>query len=412
MTPRRTTSRAAVLGLLAAIVVSVGGPAEAVCSSGHIAASLAGFASEAVSRAFFYLGEPESGSSDTQFIIRVYGDDCSEPTIGVDYAATGGNAAPGADYQPVSGRAQLALPVHEQATTAVPVTVNSDSEVEAVVESANVALSNPSGARLAEPFTAPLFIIDSDGDSRIAFDGGASSQSESTPGVRIPVFRAGAATSSSTVSFSINPSGSSPAMPGADYTATSPGTVSFGPGERVKTIDFSIVNDNVAEPSETVAISLTGADVVGPTTTTLTVLDNEEGIAPTSKLHHPRHRWRYRYNDYRVREIHVFTRDAGGSGVVKAELALRRRTKDGKCGWWRGKRFRAGDCSEPLWRPMRVYEPGEFYYYRLKALGPSIDTSTLNYTAYARAIDGAGNVESLLQPRRNRNTFEVKRKGG
>jgi hypothetical protein len=34
----------------------------------------------------------------------------------------------------------------------------------------------------------------------------------------------------------------------------------------------------------------------------------------------------------------------------------------------------------------------------------------MNYTAYARAIDGAGNVESLLQLRRNRNTFEVKRK--
>jgi hypothetical protein len=106
-------------------------------------------------------------------------------------------------------------------------------------------------------------------------------------------------------------------------------------------------------------------------------------------LHHPRHRWRYPYNDYRIREIHVFTEDEqGGSGVVQVDLALRRRMTNGKCAWWNGKRFRGGDCSDRLWRRMKVYEPGTFYYYRIKAIGSSVGTRVKNYTAYGRAIDG------------------------
>jgi hypothetical protein len=188
-----------------------------------------------------------------------------------------------------------------------------------------------------------------------------------------------------------------------------PSPLVFAPGERVKLLALAIVNDQIKEADETVQIDLQGA--VSPTSKVVTILDNEEGIAPRSKLHHPRHKWRYPHNDYRVREIHIFTNDEqGGSGVVKVELALRQRMKDGKCGWWNGKRFRRGNCSDPVWRPTKVYEAGHFYYYRLKALTSSVGTRIRNYTAYARAIDGAGNVESLLQPRRNRNTFEVKRK--
>ena len=411
MTIDRWKARAVLLGVVMASAASAGGPADAACATGHIAASLGAFPPEAISRVFYYAEEPQSGSTGTPFIIRVYGDDCSFPTIRVDYSTGGGTAQAGVDYAVTSGTAQHVLQIHEEATQTVSVPVHQDDAVEAAVEWTDIVLSNPNGARLAEPFTAPLFIIDSDGSTRVALDGGAYSQSESTPVVRIPVFRAGSATGPSSVTYSIEPSGVAPATSGADYTATSPGTISFGPGERVRTIDFSVVNDEVAEPSETVTISLTGPEVVSPSTTTFTILDNEEGSAPRSKFHHPRHRWRYKYNDYRVREIHVFTKDEpGGSGVVKVELALRRKMMKGKCGWWNGKRFSAGDCSKQRWRPMKVYEPGAFYYYRVKALTPSVRTRIMNYTAFARAIDGAGNVESLLQPRRNSNTFEIKRR--
>jgi hypothetical protein len=410
---RGNGTRAALITLIAVSAVPVGAAADAACATGHIAASLGGFPGEAVSRAFYYSTEPPVDSTDAPFTIRMFGDDCSFPTIRVDYSTGGGTALAGVDYAVTNGTAEHVLQIHEEATQTVSVPVHSDDAVEAVVEWTDIVLSNPSGARLTDPSTAPLFIIDTNGLTRVAFDGGAYSQSESVPGVRIPVFRAGPASESSSPSYSINPSGTSPATAGADYTATSPGTVSFAPGERVKTIDFSVVNDDVAEPSETFTISLTGPEVVAPSTTTFTILDNEESVAPRSKFHHPRHRWRYPYNDYRVREIHVFPNDEqGGSGVVQVELALRRKMMKGKCGWWNGKRFRRGDCSKPLWRTMKAYEPGKFYYYRIKALAPSVGTRIMNYTGFARAMDGAGNMESLLQPKRNRNTFEIKRRTG
>jgi Calx-beta domain-containing protein len=403
--------RTALAGLLAATAATLGAPAAAACATGHITVSLSAFPPEAVSRSFYYAAEPDMGSTGAPFTVRTFGDDCSFPSIGVDYATSGGSAQAGADYQPTSGRVELILPIHDQATQQVAVPVNSDADVESVVESTDILLSNPSGARLIDPFTAPLFIIDVDGSTRVAFDGALYSQSESSPSVRIPVFRGGAATGPSTVSYSISAAGTAPATPGADFAAASPGTINFGPGERVKTIDFSLVNDDAAEPPETLTISLSGAEVVAPNMTTFTILDNEEGIAPSSKFHHPRHRWRYPYNDYRLREMHVFTTDEqGGSGVVQVEVALRRRSMSGKCAWWNGKRFRGGDCSEKVWHRMKAYEPGFFYYYRIKALGPSVNTHVRNYTAYARATDGAGNVENVLQVRRNRNTFEVKQR--
>jgi hypothetical protein len=405
--------RALLLAVFAASLTSPARSADATCSSQHIAASLVGFPAEAASRPAYFAEEPGSGVSNAAFTVRVYGDECNEPMISVGYATGGGTAQSGLDYDPRSGTAQVTIPIHGDATHTDAVPVKADEEIEAVTESTDIVLSNPNGARLAPPFIAPLLIIDTDGQTRVAFDGFPYSQSESTPSVRIPVFRAGSVAGSTSISYSITPSGSNPVTAGADYTGASPGAIVFGSGERVKTIDFSLVNDNIAEPPETLTLSLTGTEAVSPSTTTFTILDNEEANAPKSKLHHPRHKWRYPYNDYRIREIHVFTKDEqGGSGVVKVELALRRRTTNGKCAWWNGKRFRGGDCSQAVWRQMKVYETGAFYYYRLKAIGSSVGTRVKNYTAYARAIDGAGNVESLLQARRNRNTFEIKQRAG
>jgi hypothetical protein len=49
----------------------------------------------------------------------------------------------------------------------------------------------------------------------------------------------------------------------------------------------------------------------------------------------------------------------------------------------------------------------DFFFIRIDALAPSkgkID----DYTAFSRAIDGAGNIEWFLNPGENHNTFEVK----
>jgi hypothetical protein len=38
-------------------------------------------------------------------------------------------------------------------------------------------------------------------------------------------------------------------------------------------------------------------------------------------------------------------------------------------------------------------------------------TRIKDYTAWSRAIDAAGNVEKDFEPKRNANTFEVKKRG-
>jgi hypothetical protein len=47
----------------------------------------------------------------------------------------------------------------------------------------------------------------------------------------------------------------------------------------------------------------------------------------------------------------------------------------------------------------------------MKQLKPSVKTKIKNYTAFSRAIDGAGNVEKDFTKKRNANTFEIRRKG-
>jgi hypothetical protein len=47
----------------------------------------------------------------------------------------------------------------------------------------------------------------------------------------------------------------------------------------------------------------------------------------------------------------------------------------------------------------------------MKQLKSSVGTRIKNYTAFSRAIDGSGNVESDFKQKRNDNTFEIKRTG-
>jgi hypothetical protein len=405
-----------IVGPIAVSSLALGFRMDAACAAfNHLRGKLDGFDVPAGLQSFF--ARVESAPQAT-FRVRNVGDDCVGSLLTATYTTKEVSATANVDYIPVAGQTQPlndeAHPEDDPAPTAqdVNVPIINDTD-EPVVESTQISLSVPAGAALSEPSSAPLYIVDDDGVTRVGLDTYPYAQSETVSGVEIPVFRAGTDVSgSTTVSYSFTPGPQNPATSGQDFQGT-PGSVTFQPNERWKLIPMTILEDGVAEPPETLQITIQGAGVVPTSSTaTLTIVDNEEGIAPTSKLHHPRHRWRYPYNDYRLREIHVFTKDElGGSGVVAVELALRRKLLSGKCGWWNGKRFRAGDCSEKLWRRMKVYEPGYFYYARMKAIGPSVGTNVMNYTAYARAIDGAGNVESLLKLRRNRNTFEVKRKG-
>jgi hypothetical protein len=57
---------------------------------------------------------------------------------------------------------------------------------------------------------------------------------------------------------------------------------------------------------------------------------------------------------------------------------------------------------------MKYYPSLDWWYYRLDPLRPTVGTKIRSYTAFSRARDGAGHVESKLVRGRNMNTFEVK----
>jgi hypothetical protein len=396
------------LSLAAGLLVLIS-PAAA-CTTNHIRISLGGFPPEASTRFVYFFAEPSS-SQQTNFSIQAGGDACEEPAA-VDYATADGTATAGADYVQTQGTANLFLPTHATDSESIGVTINADAQVDGHVESIQVSLSNPQNASLSNPFTAPILIIDDEGATRIGFEGVPYSQSESSAPVRIPVFRAGPATGATSVNYAVAPAGTSPATPGDDVTGPMSGTLTFASGDRVEPIDLNIVNDQLGEGDETFTISLSGATggAIAAGQMTFTILDNEEKDPPTSRLHHPRHKWRYKKSDYRIREVHIFTTDnPGGSGVTAAQFALRRNMKNGDCYWLTKSGWQGKDCQGREWLDTQYDQTGQLWRFRLKQLKSSVGTRIKNYTAFSRAIDGANNVENEFVEKRNDNTFEVKR---
>jgi hypothetical protein len=177
----------------------------------------------------------------------------------------------------------------------------------------------------------------------------------------------------------------------------------------VKLITIQLVNDKTYEPPEELTLTLTDPGTVlpeDPVTTTVRILDSVGASGLESRLHHPRQRFTYRASDYRIREVHIFTVPGQGAPVASAELAIRRNMKGGKCQWLAGKRFKPGDCQNERWLGTAQYEP-DFFYKRLKEIAPS-KGKIKSYTAFSRAINGTGEVETFLKAGRNQNTFKVK----
>ena len=394
------------LALGAATVVFLGLLADpgVACASGHVQASLGVFPAEAISRPLYW--GVENGGHVT-FTVRIFDASCDGSTSQVNYAGQDGSATSGLDYTLPPGFVTVVnAPGHpNQVQVNAQVTNDALPDVGAV-EQATITLTGASGATIIQPSSAPLFIVDDDGlTPRVAFGGGEYEEIEGSGQGGIPVFRGGSGDGTAEVTYTIS-SGS--AQAGSDFSASS-GTLSFGPNERAKLIPITVLDDLDAEGSESFTVTLSGPGVVEePSTATFFIRDNEERIKPTSSLHHPNNRKKYRSNDFRIREVHVFTKDnPGGAGVVQAQFALRKNLKGGKCQWWvKGRKFRKGDCDKQRWKGMGKFEPN-FFFIRIDSLPPS-KGKIGDYTAFSRAIDGAGNVETFLNTGENHNTFEIK----
>ena len=407
----RALLRIAVGGLLIAATLSPAAAAADACATGHIAIGLAYLDSPDQHRHFYHASEGTMKKVYAGF----EGDDCGGSSVTARWAHSPVTATAGTDYTPPDGRTLELCDTNHGAPCGrnldeetVPIHGGDGAEGPAVVETTHISLTDPWGGRLSAVSSAPLHIVDAEGDQRIAFADTAFSQSESYTQVQLMVYRAGVLSGSPTVNVAAAPSGASPATPGADFSA--PSSITFTGDERWKVLTFTINNDRDLESDETLTLTLSGAGVVQPSSATFTIRDNEEFSAPQSRLHHPRNGKKYRRDDYRIRELHVFTSDQGGSNVTRAELALRKNLKNGNCSWWTGKDWKTGGCNARTWVDLRNSQP-DFFLYPIRTLKPSMGKTKIeDYTAFSRATDGAGNVESKFDTGRNANTFEVKGK--
>ncbi|MGH2711267.1 MAG: Calx-beta domain-containing protein [Actinomycetota bacterium] len=419
----KARARVAVVAAVAGLLVPA--PARA-CATGHLGLRWAAFQPPGDDFGPVYLywvEEPASGDSTVELTIRADPEgSCTSPaqpataTYAVEPPPVGTprSAAPSQDYEAILAGSTGPLYDHRQPPNehVFDVTVHSDAPLpEPVVEQARAHITL-TDAKPQIPQDVPLWIVDSDGLSRASLESaGPYQQQELFRDIEIPVFRAGDAGAPLSVDYSFAGSSASPAMPGEDFTVLSPQPLVFGPGERLQFIDLAVRADGMAEPTEEATVVITSPSTVDPTdplSATIEIVDSPGGYAlPSSRFHHPRQRLRYPPDDYRLREIHVFTEKGGGGVVSEAEIAIRMNRKGGVCSWLTGNKFRKGDCGEPRWIPSDGQYEADFFYFRLRQLSPS-KGSIRSYTAYSRAIDVAQNAETEMARGRNANTFEVK----
>lgn len=382
-------------------------PARAGCADVYPAMALGPFPPDAqTTTQLFYASDGQASGS---FNVRWTGFSCGRHLpVNAEYSDVPGSATEPGDYTVPAG--QRTPDVCDpgcltQATISFPIPV--DGLAEPVTELFTITLSNAIGGVLDNPSSAPFVLVDADGAPRFAFDDLKYEQSETYETLSVAVWRAGPVATPVSVTYTVGPGSSNPATMNEDYRVTSPNPLVFNPGDRVELITLSIVNDKLREGDETVALQLQGG--ASPATKTATILDNEESVRPTSRLHHPRHGWRYRKSDFRIREVHVFAKDQGGAGLVGAQLGLRRSKENGDCQWLTKQGWQKKECSNRQWLDMTYDDSGQLFYHRLRQLKSSVGTTIKNYTAFSRATDGAGNVERDFKEKRNANTFEVKR---
>ena len=208
--------------------------------------------------------------------------------VSVNYATANGTAAAGSDYAAASGALTFA-PGETSKTVAV--AVNGDTAIEGN-ENFFLNFSGPANVILADA-QGSATVIDDDGfisqNPTIAFSNPSYVFSETgTSGVLVLTRVNGLA---STVTVDVRTvdnaaavgCGDTTTLPGVAFArcdyATTVDTVTFGPGEQIKTVTVPLIDDAHGERDETVQLALsnpTGGAQLGPQlTASLVILSNE-----------------------------------------------------------------------------------------------------------------------------------------
>ena len=150
----------------------------------------------------------------------------------------------------------------------------------------NDALDNPdrlvtvSGA-VADPSvtvtSATVTIRDDDGAPTLSISSPSVAEGDDgeTPMLTFEVSLSAASERTITVNFAED---TGTATAGEDYTALTAGTLTFNPGDRLKTIDITITGDDLDEPNETVVVQLSDATnaTIATGTGTGTITDDDD----------------------------------------------------------------------------------------------------------------------------------------
>jgi acetyl esterase/lipase len=205
----------------------------------------------------------ENGGSASVTIVR------SGVTTGsttVNFTTANGTALAGSDFTTATGNVTFGP---GQTSIAIPIAILDDAVGE---PNETFSLKITAGGALITADTATITISDDEQLSTIGFTAPSVSVSEGGGSVSLQVLRTGPATQPATVQYSA----CCATPPGSAFLLV-PGTLTFAPGETLKTIAVTIVDDAVAENNETFTVALTSPEnaVLGAGSISVTVVDDD-----------------------------------------------------------------------------------------------------------------------------------------
>ena len=222
-----------------------------------------------------YRDSPTEGAATSGFYLSRSG-----PFVGaleVHFTLTG-TATNGADYAAIP----LSATIPDGASGVdVPVVPIDDALAEGTE---TIILTLAPGSYSASPLPAVLYLNDNEAPALVVqFATASGSWPENAGTVNVPVVLAGTSSAPMTVEYFIGPGGNTAFGAGVDYALGGGpvGTLTFQPGETVRTIPLTIIDDAVRESGERVIIKLRNANgmSLGPLSVfTFTITDNDGGI--------------------------------------------------------------------------------------------------------------------------------------
>ena len=174
-----------------------------------------------------------------------------DTTYTVHYAATGGTATAGADYNLTAGTLTFNP---GETTKTIDIGIIGDGTAESD-ETIVVTLSNPTGGTISVGAKPQHTYTIYNGPPPALFTADSSLGDETSPSAEVEVILAYPTSETATVDYAVT---GGTATGEADYQLA-PGTLTFAPGDVSETISFTVLDDTVNEASEKIVIGLTGA---------------------------------------------------------------------------------------------------------------------------------------------------------